>query len=70
MELVLEPEPEPDQRAAVALALERLLTQDTLPAPYRSAWRAAGIAENVADESAAGAYATALPRSSPDATRA
>jgi hypothetical protein len=70
MKFVLEPEAKPDQHAAVALALEPLLTQDALPAPYRSAWRAAGIAENVADETATGAYATARPRSSPGATRA
>jgi hypothetical protein len=36
-----------------------------VPGPYRSAWRQAGIAENVA-----GSYATARPRSSPGATRA
>lgn len=70
MDLVIEPEPDPAQRAAVTLALERLLADERLPAVYRSAWRAAGIAENVGDTDALDAYATARPRSSPGATRA
>lgn len=51
MEFVLEPEPEPEERAAITLALERLLERDQLPPAYRSAWRQVAIAENVEDDS-------------------
>ena len=47
MEFVTRPEPEPEERDAVALALERLLDGDDLPPAYRSRWRAVGIAENL-----------------------
>jgi hypothetical protein len=65
VEFVLEPEPDPGEREAVAVALERLLAREQVPTPYRSAWRRLGIAENVAS-----GYATARPRNSPGATRA
>jgi hypothetical protein len=47
VEFVTSPEAEPEQREAVALALERLLAPDGLPGPYRSRWRAEGVAENL-----------------------
>jgi hypothetical protein len=50
VELIIEPEPEPDEREAVTLALERLLSGETMPDAYRSRWRDAGIAENVSDD--------------------
>ena len=65
MEFAVEPEPTPEERKALTLALERLLAGEQVPPPYRSAWRRAGVLENV-DSS----YATARPRSSPGATRA
>jgi hypothetical protein len=65
VEFVFAPEPEPEEREAVTLALQRLLTGERVPAAFRSAWRQAGISESVAPD-----YATARPRSSPGATRA
>jgi hypothetical protein len=47
VEFAVRPEPEPDEREAVALVLERLLAKDALPPAYRSRWRAEGIAENL-----------------------
>jgi hypothetical protein len=41
------PKPDPEQKEALTLALERLLAGDVLPRAYRSRWRAEGIAENV-----------------------
>jgi len=65
VEFIVEPEPTPEEREAMTAALERLLAGEQVPAPYRSAWRQAGIAEN-----AKAGYATTRPRSSPGATRA
>jgi hypothetical protein len=65
VDFVVEPEPTAEEREALTAALERLLAGEQVPAPYRSAWRQAGIAENVKP-----GYATARPRSSPGATRA
>jgi hypothetical protein len=65
VEFVLEPEPEAEERQAVTLALERLLAREQLPPAYRSAWRRAGVVDNLG-----AGYATARPRSSPGATRA
>jgi hypothetical protein len=50
------PEPDPEAREAIALALERLLKANELPPAHTSSWRAQGIAENldVEDEPPAG----------------
>jgi hypothetical protein len=50
VELAIEPEPEPEEREALTLALERLLAGEQVPQAYRGGWRAAGIAENVAED--------------------
>jgi hypothetical protein len=50
MEPEIKPEPSPEERAAILAALERLLADDSGPPAYRSAWREAGILENL-DES-------------------
>jgi hypothetical protein len=68
VELEIRPEPAPEERAAIEIALERLPAGPALPPAYTSGWRAAGIAENI--ELGRTAYATARPRSSPGATRA
>ena len=52
------PQPDPEQEEALTVALERLLAGDVLPAPYRSRWRAEGIAENVGGETG---HATSPP---------
>jgi hypothetical protein len=44
------PRPDPEPEEALTIALERLLAGDVLPAPYRSRWRAEGIAENLGGE--------------------
>jgi hypothetical protein len=54
VEFIARPEPDPEEREAVALALERLLAADELPPAYRSRWRAAGIAENLGLETEQG----------------
>jgi hypothetical protein len=68
VELEIDPEPTPEERAAIELALERLVGDGAVPAAYASRWRQAGIMENV--ELGPTAYATARPRSRPGATRA
>lgn len=50
MEFDIRPEPEPAEREAIVVALERLLSRDRLPAPYRSRWRAEGVRENTEDD--------------------
>jgi hypothetical protein len=52
VEFVLEPEPEPAEREAITVALERLLAGASEPPAYRSRWREAGIAENVSPDEA------------------
>jgi hypothetical protein len=47
VDVVIEPEPSPEEREAIELALGRLLEDEAVPPAYRSAWRRAGIAENV-----------------------
>ena len=51
MDYAITPEPTPEERAALIVALERLLARDggALGAPpaYTSAWRQAGVRENV-----------------------
>ncbi len=49
MDVEIRPEPGPEERLAILAGLEKLLAQDGLPTAYRSAWRAAGIRENVGD---------------------
>ena len=44
--------PEPDDRKAVLAAVEALLSTEVEPPPYRSAWREAGVLENVAPDAA------------------
>ena len=46
MEYQVSPEPPPDERAALDLALARLLQERGHPA-YASAWREAGLRENL-----------------------
>ena len=50
VEFITRPEPDPEERKAVALALERLFAAEELPLAYASRWRAAGIAENLDGE--------------------
>jgi len=45
----IRPEPSPEERAAILAALERLLADYSGPRAYRSAWREAGIRENLDD---------------------
>jgi hypothetical protein len=71
MEARIRPEPTPEERAAILAALERLLSEDSRPPAYRSAWREAGIRENLDDPAEESDYGAAVrPRSSPGATRA
>jgi hypothetical protein len=49
MEPQIRPEPTPEERAAILAALERLLSADSRPPAYRSAWRDAGVRENLDD---------------------
>jgi hypothetical protein len=60
--------PEPEERDAVLAAVEALLSRDSLPLAYRSAWRLRGVLENVGEEE--DQDEAGLPRSSPGATRA
>jgi hypothetical protein len=47
MEAEIRPEPTPEERAAILAALERLFSNGLGSAADRSAWREAGIRENV-----------------------
>jgi hypothetical protein len=49
MEPEISPAPQPEERAAILAALERLLLDDGVPAANRSAWRDAGVRENLDD---------------------
>lgn len=49
MEAEIRPEPTPEERAAILAALENLLAEGSGPPAYRSAWREAGIHENLDD---------------------
>jgi hypothetical protein len=49
MEPEIRPEPAPEEREAILAALEALLSEDSRPLAYRSAWRDAGIRENLDD---------------------
>ncbi len=63
------PEPTPEEREAIAQALERAAAE--APAQYRSAWLAAGMRENAAplEDAVDPAYA-GRPRRTRGATRA
>jgi len=51
VEFLVSPEPDPEEREALALALERLLPAADVPPAYASRWWSAGIADNLgADE--------------------
>jgi hypothetical protein len=70
MEPQIKPEPTPEERAAILAALQRI-SEDSRPPASRSAWRDAGIRENVDESGEDADYgATARPRSNPGATRA
>lgn len=47
MDFVVSPDPAPQDREAIAVALEQALAFDEPPAAYKSAWRRAGIAANL-----------------------
>jgi hypothetical protein len=51
VDFVARPDPDPEAREALELALEGLLRSDQPPPAYRSRWRAEGIAENLDGES-------------------
>jgi len=50
VDFLVSPEPEPEARDALVLALERLLPTAGVPSAYTSRWRSVGIAENVGDD--------------------
>lgn len=50
MDFIARPEPDPEAREALSLALGRLLAGDEPPPAYRSRWRAEGITENLDGE--------------------
>jgi hypothetical protein len=50
VEFLVEPELDPEERKALMVALERLLTGADVPAAYKSRWRAIGIVENLGDD--------------------
>jgi hypothetical protein len=50
VDFLVSPEPDPEEREALALALERLLPAADVPPAYRSRWRSAGIDENLGDD--------------------
>jgi len=64
MDVEIKPEPPPDEREAIEVALRRLIGHGTLPAAYASAWRKAGLRDALEP------YAAARPRKSFGATRA
>ena len=65
MDAGISPEPSPEERAALARALEALAERESARDPAASAWWRAGIRENVDEDQAA-----AGPRSNPGAKRA
>jgi hypothetical protein len=50
MDFIAQPEPDPEAREALSLALGRLPAGDEPPLAYRSRWRAEGITENLDSE--------------------
>jgi hypothetical protein len=68
MKLEIKPEPSPNERIAIELALARV---PDAAARLRSAWREAGLRENTQPDSRDEAQAAApRPRKRPGATRA
>jgi hypothetical protein len=65
VDVELTPDPAPEEREAIEVALRKLIAGSAAPVSYQSAWRAAGIREAVEDQAA-----DARPRSSFGATRA
>ena len=64
MDVEISPQPGPNEREAIELALRRLIGRGALPAAYASAWRKAGLRDALEP------YAGARPRRSFGATRA
>ena len=64
MDVEITPQPEPEEREAIEVALRRLLGRGNVPAAYASVWRKAGLREVIEP------YAGARPRRSFGATRA
>ncbi len=50
VDFLISPEPDPEEREALAVALERLLPAADVPPAYGSMWRSAGIVENLGDD--------------------
>jgi hypothetical protein len=50
VDFLVSPEPDPEEREALTLALERVLPAADGPPAYASRWRSAGIAENLGDD--------------------
>jgi hypothetical protein len=50
VEFLVRPEPDPEERKALTVALERLLGEADVPSAYKSRWRSEGIAENLGGE--------------------
>lgn len=50
MEAQIRPEPSPEERTAILAAVVRLEADETVPPAYRSAWREAGVRENLGAE--------------------
>jgi hypothetical protein len=63
MELQIRPEPTPEERVAILVAVEGFLSADVRPSAYGSAWRDTAVRENLDDSAEEGDYgATARPR--------
>jgi hypothetical protein len=50
VDFLVSPEPDPQEREALALALECLFRAADVPPGYRSRWRRAGIDENLGED--------------------
>jgi hypothetical protein len=50
VDFIARPDPDPEAREAIALALEVLLRFDETPRAFRSRWRAEGVVENLDDD--------------------
>jgi hypothetical protein len=71
VDLVITPEPDPEERAAIVAAAGELLSRGQPAQSSRSPWRQVGIVENLDRDAEEAVYGeTGRPRSSPGATRA